>query len=270
MDDGDAIKTLYEAARAERAFRWRAMLGLAVLDQFSSQEALLDLVNSPSAETRYGAFRALRARDARDPVVRGETLNDEYALHVISSSGEPMIHISRSKRPEIVLFGQGQRLEAPSFLFAGKHILIKRNNENTVVVKRFDTSGEDRQEICSTDLPDVIRTIAKLGGSYADVMRAIEEAKSKGLLAARVEIDALPRPGRIYHREAATELARDSDEGQDSADLIPDVFFDRLSRDSEKADNKEKKRAAETDFDVADRDSAKRGWLDRMTQWMEE
>ena len=116
LDESDAIPVLLDAARTERAFRWRAMSALAVLDQYSAQEALLELMNVPSAETRYGAFAHLYARNPRDPLVRGEVIGDEFAMHVMSTTGEPMIHIARATRPEIVLFGHGQKLESPTFL----------------------------------------------------------------------------------------------------------------------------------------------------------
>jgi flagellar basal body P-ring protein FlgI len=264
LDDGDATAALYEAARAERAFRWRAMLALAVMDQFASQDALLQLMNSPSAEARYGAFRALRVRNPHDPLMRGEIFNDEYAFHIVHSTGEPMIHISRSRRPEIVVFGQPQKLEAPSFVFAGKHILVKRHSDQQVKVTRFAADGEDKYELCTTDLGDVIRTIAKLGGNYADVMQAIDEARSKGFLSARVEIDALPRAGRTYHRDESTSSDDDPEDQYESPDSIPDLFLDRLQQDADVS-----KASAESTLDVTPQ-AKKRSWLDRWTAWMVE
>lgn len=266
LDDSDATDALSEAARNERAFRWRAMLALAVMDQYASQQALVELMNASSAETRYGAFRALRAHDARDPLVRGEILNDEFALHMVSTTGDAMIHISRSKRPEIVIFGERQKLEAPSFVFAGKRILIKRHNEQTVKVSCFGLNGEDQQQVCSTDLSDVIRTIAKLGGGYADVIQALEEAKSKGFLAARLEVDALPRGGRLYHREDHKDSAHDDSTELESTQIVPDIFLDRLKRDDEKPETS----SVDEDLEITEGQVEPRGWLDRMTAWMVE
>jgi hypothetical protein len=263
LDDGDATAELYEAARTERAFRWRAILALSVMDQFSSQDALLELMNSASAETRYGAFRALRAKDPRDPLVRGEILNDEFAFHTVNTSGEPMVHISKTMRPEIVVFGQPQRLAISSFLFAGKDIIVKRHGEQTVRITRFSSLGEehDKSEICSTDFGDVLRTIAKLDGDYTEVMQAIDEAKTKGFLTARVEIDALPRPGRTYRRG---DSAPDSDheEGYESTEAIPDLFLDRLRRDSGTRDS-----STVTDLDDTEPQPPPRTWLQRLTSW---
>ena len=260
LDEADAVPALFDAARTERAFRWRAMSALAVLDQYSAQEALLELMNVSSAETRYGAFRALRARNSRDPLTRGEVLGDEFAMHVMTTTGEPMIHISRATRPEIIFFGYGQKLEDPNFLFAGKHILIKRQNENSVKVSRFLSADETKQEICSTNLEDVLRTVVKLGGGYADAIDAIEEAKTKGLLEGRVEIDALPRPNRVYDREAADHATAGHE--SNSSEAIPDIFLDRLKRDQSEPD---KPRATN---DLNGLSPEERTWFDRMTLWM--
>ena len=109
----------------ESAFRWHALTALAAMDHVVAYEALNELLHVASSETRYGAFRALRTRNAADPLVRGEYLGGKFAYHVISSDGPPMIHISKALRPEIVVFGQDQRMVPPAFLFAGKEIMIK-------------------------------------------------------------------------------------------------------------------------------------------------
>lgn len=264
LDDADAVPELFEAARTERAFRWRAMSALAVLDQFSAQEALLELMNVPSAETRYGAFRALHAHNPEDPMVRGEILGKEFALHAMSTTGEPMIHIARATRPEIILFGQGQKLESPDFLFAGD-IIIKRQNEQTMKVSRFSANDrDDKQEICSMNLDDVLKTIVKLGGGYAEAIQAIEQAKSKGYLAARVEIDALPRPNRVYQRTDSGTKESDAVESTNTPESIPDIFVDRLKRDHSSSD----KPRVTPDINQEERPSPE--WLDRMTRWMVE
>lgn len=264
LDDVDAVPDLLAAARTERAFRWRAITALAVLDQYSAQEALLALMNVPSAETRYGAFRALRAHNPRDPLVRGEVLGDEFALHTMATTGDPLIHIARATRPEIVLFGHGQRIESPTFMFAGKNILIKRENEQSVKVTRFVAGRDDEHEICSTALEDVLRTIVKLGGGYAEAIQAVEEAKSKGFLAARVEIDALPRQGRVYNRAEPTSSDGADPPDSRTPDSIPDIFVDRLKRDNGVFD----KPKLTPDIDEPDQPDS--GWLDRMTRWMVE
>jgi hypothetical protein len=176
-----------------------------------------------------------------------------------------MIHISGAKRPEIVLFGQGQKFQAPSFVFAGKNILVKHHNEQQVKISKFATHGEDQHEICSTDLAAIIRTVAKLGGDYSDVMQMIDQAKTKGFLAARVEVNALPRSGRIYHRSEEDSSSDEADNNFQAPGSIPEMFLDPLKRDTEKSSD-----TVESDFKVESPPKQKRSWFDRMTLWMVE
>ena len=113
------------AARDEPAFRAYALAALSTIDDMAAHEELIELLEVPSSETRYGAFRALWAMNANDPLIRGENLGGQFSYHVLNTSGPPMIHVTRSFRPEIVLFGHDQRLDAPFVLEAGKSILVK-------------------------------------------------------------------------------------------------------------------------------------------------
>jgi hypothetical protein len=231
LDDTDAAEALFEAARDERAFRWRALVALATLNSFQAEESLEKLMNSSSAETRYGAFRALRERNPRDPLVRGELLDKKFRYHVVGTTDESMIHFSRSRRAEIVVFGQDIRIHPPEFLFAGKEILIKRVDNNTLRLSRFSSDGEDVHVTSSTKLDDLIRAIVKLGGGYAEVFAAMDEAKSRGLLDARLEVDALPHPNRRFVRQEDGTQVAETEPRFHVTNPIPDLFLDRLSSD---------------------------------------
>ena len=63
-------------------------------------------------------WRRLVASRPTDPLVKGETLAGQCSYHVLNTSGPPMIHVTRSFRPEIVLFGQNQRFTTPLVLDA--------------------------------------------------------------------------------------------------------------------------------------------------------
>lgn len=253
LDDADAVPALYEAARSERAFRWRALTALATMNSFQAQEHLAMLANEPSAETRYGAFRALWMRNPRDPLIRGELMGEhEFSFHVVSTKSQPMIHFSRSRRPEMVVFGQDLRLQTAEFLFAGKEILIQKADAETVRLTRYQPGKPETQEVCSNKLDDVVRTIVKLGGGYSEVFEAVKHAKQNGTLPVRVEVDALPVPGRerSLREERESELEPNGpDEGKSLiaegsttsddpsekpsryrvANPIPDMFVDRLN-----------------------------------------
>lgn len=265
LDDSAAADVLFEIARDERALRWRALTALAVLDEYAAEERLVELMNAPSAETRYGAFHALRVRNPLDPVVRGEMLGGELAYHVVSTAAEPLIHFSRARRPEIVVFGHGLRMRPPAFLFAGKDILIKAVNDQQVKVSRFRPGKETEHLICSCEVDDIVRAIVRVGGSYPEVLAALQSAKDKGDLACRLELDAMPRAERPLPQEATPPAGEKTLVSGLHASPIPDMFLDRLGR------------RGETDAadgippaDTSEEKPAQKGFLARMASWLSE
>jgi hypothetical protein len=53
----------------------------------------------------------------------------------------------------------------------------------------------------------VIRAIVSLGGTYPDVVQALQQAKADGALLSRFEADALPQSGREYDRNEEQSTA---------------------------------------------------------------
>ena len=113
LDRREAAAPLGEAAREQPAFRVFALTALSSMQDFGAYEQLRDMLSSSSAETRYGAFRALWTMNKKDALVAGEKLNDQFNYHVLEVSGPPMIHVTHNRLPEIVLFGKDQNLLAP-------------------------------------------------------------------------------------------------------------------------------------------------------------
>lgn len=201
LGETDGLKVLQSAARNEPAFRIFALAAMATVEDAEAHLLLRDLMNETSAETRYGAFRALTTLDKNDPFVRGERLNDEFTLHVLNTSGPPMVHLTLRKKAEIVLFGADQRFRTPVALRAGRDILITAAaRSDRIVVSRFGVNERDRRKTVSTRVADVIRAVAELGASYPDVAQMLTEARNQHNLLGRIEIDALPEAGRIYYR----------------------------------------------------------------------
>lgn len=201
LDESDGLKVLAEAARNEPAFRIYALAAMATVDDAETHSLLRDLMNETSAETRYGAFRALTTLDKRDPFVRGEPMNDQFLLHTLNTSGPPMVHLTLRKKAEVVLFGADQRFKTPLMLRAGRHILITaRAQSNKVTISRYEAGKSDKRKVVSTRVADVIRTVAEFDASYPDVAQMLSQADRQHNLPGRIEIDALPEAGRTYYR----------------------------------------------------------------------
>ena len=54
----------------------------------------------------------------------------------------------------------------------------------------------------------MIRAIVELGGTYPDVVQAMQEAKAAGCLEGRFEVDAVPEAGRSYEATLDDEPER--------------------------------------------------------------
>jgi hypothetical protein len=264
LDYNEAADALFVAARDERAFRWRALTALSVMDQFAAKERLVELMNVASAETRYGAFHAMRIKDPLDPLVRGELLEQEFVYHTVSTTGEPLIHFSRSRRPELVVFGHGLKIKPPAFLFAGDQILIKGVGADQVKISRFRPGKETETVLCSTLVDDIVREIVNMGGGYAEVLTAFRAAKKNDYLACRMELDARPRQGRTYHRdEALAESVESSGSDFHVSNPIPDMFSDRLSRSRDRRDRV----GTGLNVDPPAEERTDEGFFARMTSW---
>ncbi|MBI5761443.1 MAG: flagellar basal body P-ring protein FlgI [Planctomycetales bacterium] len=201
LGDDSGAKELGEAAKNEPAFRVFALAALADLNEAVSNTVLRDLMNTNSAELRYGAFRSLWTMDKADPFLRGERINDQFNLHVLRTEGDPLVHLTRHRVPEVVLFGPDQELQTPVALSAGRHIVVSApQGSDIITVSRFEPNQPDQKKATSRRVGDVIRAIGELGASYPDAAQMLTQAERQGNLNSRLEIDALPQAGRVYYR----------------------------------------------------------------------
>jgi len=207
LDETAGVEPLAHAARHEPAFRVNALAALSAMDDAMAYDALRELLVVSSAETRYGAFRALHAMNEEDPLVRGENLGEQFSYHQLDLDGPPMIHVTHSYRPEVVLFGKGQHFKLPLVLDAGKNTLVNGLSGAKITISHFGVGEEPEQRVVSTSVDEVIRAIVELGGKYPDVVQALQQAKQDGALESRFRVDALPETGRSFDRDAPLEVA---------------------------------------------------------------
>jgi hypothetical protein len=161
----------------------------------------------------------------RDALVQGESLGGQFSYHTLNAQGTPMIHVTRSRRPEIVLFGNDQRFKGQMAVEAGNQIMVTCTAPGEISVAKFAVHEADQKRIVTDRVDEVIRAIVELGGTYPDVVQALQEAKAQGALPSRFEVDALPEAARTYDR-----VANDTDSSQPDqaisrpASPMPDLF----------------------------------------------
>ena len=199
LDETDAVEILTQVAREEPAFRVNALAALSAMDDGAAYDQLRTLLGVKSAETRYGAFRAMTSMAPRDALVRGEDMKGMFTFHVLNVPGPAMIHATSSHRPEIVLFGTKHELQLPLVLDAGPKILVNGLSGGEIKVSQFGASTQQR--VVSTDVSAVIRAVVELGGTYPDVVQMLQQAKDSGALSSRFRVNALPEGGREFLKE---------------------------------------------------------------------
>ena len=205
-----AAEHLAAAAANMRSARPGALAALSVLDDANGIDALQSLLASPSAETRYGAFRSLWRMDPDMPLVKGERLGDACSLHVLDVKGPPLIHATRSTRPEIVLFGTEHPLADGLRAEAGTSIVIVVEG-TTAIVSRFMPGQSDQEAEVRATADAVLRAIVEMGGSYPDAVQFLQQATASRGLTSRLAFDALPDEfdGRHSIHEEASNRDRD-------------------------------------------------------------
>ncbi len=269
LDVSQAVPVLADAARNEPALRWRAMTALTVLNDVEAGAALRDLLHVSSAETRYGAFRALRARSPGDPLVQGQVLGKPLAFsyHVVGTTGEPMIHFSRARRPEIVLFGIDQSV-SNQFLYVGKALTIRAREDGSLSVSRYGTAAPDQHEICSTKVDSLLHALVQVGADYAEILEIMRHARQAGHLSSRLAINAVPKPGRPYQRPSSQPAGNVAeDEPGFISNPLPDLFADPFGEAEDAADADPGDVEAAADADGWQYDQPNKGFFGRMRDW---
>jgi flagellar basal body P-ring protein FlgI len=265
LDRGDAVETLALAARDVPAFRVLAFTALTTLrDDFLAYDHLRQLLGVHSAETRYGAFRALWTMNADDPTIKGEILGEQFGYHVLDVAGDPMVHVTRNRRAEVVLFGKHQRFRTPFSVNAGNRIMVTSSGGEEVSVACFAPNEPDQKRTVSPLVDEVLRAIVELGGTYPDVVQALQEAKAAGALDGRFEVDALPEAGRTYERVAQDDEETDSKSEENKHPVEGEVI------DPKQPDSQTSAEAPAADEPDSDKKSAPRkGFLARIMGWNE-
>jgi hypothetical protein len=192
---GEELSRTIEQQPALRAFSLTAM---ASLDEAICHVELRKLLSSPSPETRYGAFRALRALDDSEETVQGEQLKKSFWLHRIAPESPPLIHVATSRRPEIVLFGENASLIAPFAVLAGEFTVTAGRNDQHCTISRISLRHGKSRRQCSLRVEDVLRTLTDMGGTYPDCVEVLRRLDRTQSLTCRVAVDALPQATSVY------------------------------------------------------------------------
>jgi hypothetical protein len=207
------------------------MTAMASLDEAVCHVKLRDLLAAPAAETRYGAFRALRALDEHDPAVQGQLLNNSFWVHRVAAQSPALVHLSTSRRAEVVLFGEEPSLIPPFSFLAGEFTVTAGRDDQVCTLTRDSVRRGVIRRQCPLTLGDVLRNLAEMGGLYPEVVDLLRQAGTYQALTCAVAVDAYPQGVSVYDlaQKGATDpdLLRTDEEilnARDDFGAMPTLF----------------------------------------------
>jgi len=249
LGDATGADELSKTAVGRPEFRAYALAALASTDQAAAHMKLRKLMDEPDVELRYGAFNALRTLAGDDPflgqvrvlddpreaepedaetndsmavaLTRASTRHrrpDPFSLYMVDCEGPPMVHVARTRRCEIVVFGRGQKLLTPVVLGTGPLLLNAATDDDTLQISKIvpgRSSESDSKVQSSLEIGDVLRQAAGLGSSYPEIVTILQAASRQKNLPGPLVIDALPGNSPVYIE--AELLGKDTTAKKDDA-----------------------------------------------------
>ena len=238
LGDASGADVLADSVIQLPQFRAHALAALASTDQSAFHLKLRKLMDEPDVLVRYGAFNALRilasddyflgqVRVLDDPpsddppdaemsdnlavaigvhaARRKPHVEDPFSLYIVECEGPPMVHVSRTRRCEVVIFGRGVKLQTPIVLGTGAIQLNAADGDSSVEVSRIVPSrfADADQKVSSTlELADVLRRAAGVGATYPEIVNILQAADRQRNLPGPLVVDAVA-PARPEYISAA-------------------------------------------------------------------
>jgi hypothetical protein len=191
------VAELARLAEDHPAVRVQALTALASVDDAAGTDRLVELLSSPDAELRQGAFTALRQADDRHPALVPWLMNRSYWLHVVAPDAPPAVHLTTSGRTAVVIYGPVVLRGPMAPIAIGSEYTVSipagQMPKITRVVKGHE-EAEVKEEICkNANLTSVLGALAKRGGGYGEAIELINKLDRAGVLNGSVVLDATPR-----------------------------------------------------------------------------
>jgi hypothetical protein len=155
--------------------------------------------------------------DESDDAVHGDLLNDSFWLHREAPASAPLVHMSTTKRAEIILFGEDAYLRPSFAILANEFTVTAGEGDDRCTISRVTLKHGSSKRQCSLKLEDVLHTMASMGGTYPDVVEMMRRVNYLQCLSCSIAVDALPQATSIY------DLARAGRSGSDTVTIHPEI-----------------------------------------------
>ncbi|MFN7376084.1 MAG: flagellar basal body P-ring protein FlgI [bacterium] len=176
--------------------------------------ALRDLVGSEELEIRIAAYTAMLERN--DPSITRVRIIDKFDLHIVPSSS-PLVYVTQTGKPRIVLFGRNAQLTRPSLagVWSDRLLVVAEEGEEPVrLMFRNPRGGSALTATTSTKVSDLIKLLAHkvspenpetgFNLSYSQVVGAVYQMQLSGVIAAPFAVERDRLVDRLSEAQAQT------------------------------------------------------------------
>ncbi len=153
---------------------------------------LRPLLDDPEVDIRLRAFEALEKR--RDPIVVERALDEKFVVNLVPSKW-PMVYVSQSGRPRLVLFGTDQEIARPTTLTAWSNRFMLKGEPGEDKIEVFYRPRDDGPPMIdrvSASVPEFVLYLGHrpspespepgLGMTYSETIGALHEVWKAGYL----------------------------------------------------------------------------------------
>jgi hypothetical protein len=109
-----------------------------------------------------------------------------------------MVHLTSRNRAEIVLFGEEPTFIPPFPILAGEFTVTANAEDTRCTISRISLHKGKSKKQCGLKVEEVLRTLAEMGGEYADAVEVLRRADQLQCLSCPVVVDALPQATSVY------------------------------------------------------------------------
>jgi hypothetical protein len=196
----ECVVPLADLARYEPAFRPLCLVGLSIHDDPLAREALQQLLQESEPELRFGAYLAMKNRNATDLALAGESVGTDFHFTQIPST-TGLIAVSLQKKKEIVLFGGSTPVRIRETLNPTSSMRLTPVMGDQIKLTRREVDGTTSHAIVNSDIVSVIRGMGTISASYNDLVHTLDVLSAKQALAVPIAMNPRPQAGREYTRK---------------------------------------------------------------------
>ncbi|QJW97203.1 flagellar basal body P-ring protein FlgI [Frigoriglobus tundricola] len=194
----DGAGELARLAEDHPALRAQCLTALASLNDAAGTDRLVEMLTSPDAELRQGAFIALRLADEKHPALNGTLMNRSYWLHRVAGGPDApsAVHLTGTGRSEVVLFGSVKlRGPLPPVAVGTDYTVSLPAGQAKAKVTQVVKGAEDaevKEYTCEPTLAAVLSTLATLRGGYSEAIELVRKLARVEALDAQLVLNATP------------------------------------------------------------------------------